>query len=53
MDNEPVLQVVHSPKKRMSHIIGDSINRSVRGVMVGKVNKVVLARLDVDYIVQI
>ena len=52
MDNEPVLHVVHSPKKRRSHIMSDSANRAVCGIVVRKVNKVDLARLDVDYLVQ-
>ena len=50
MEIEPVLYI--SPTSRKTHIVGDSINRTMCGITVDKINRVLLARLNVDFLAQ-
>lgn len=52
MKSEPILYIVHSPKRKRSHIMSDSVYRAVCGISVGKADKATLSRLNVDYLVQ-
>ena len=52
MENEPELYVVPPFRNNKIHVVGDSVRNSVCGVSVGRVNKMALPRLEVDYLAQ-
>ena len=50
MEIEPVLYI--SPTSRKSHVVGGSIDRTLCGISMDKINRDLLARLNVDYLAQ-